>query len=115
MDLKVQTKRQVLLFVLFSLELIGLCAAHLPNSLGFDHFAFCDRGANLAVQYLTSQSLKPAVDFGFNYGLLSLAISNSWLGVFGASPYSYQAMMLAAVFLIAWAFATIATRLHLGA
>lgn len=109
------TRRQIVLFALFALELIALCLAHLPGSLTLDQFAFCDAGANLTVHYLTSIGLRPAVDFGFNYGLLSLVIAQPWFGVFGASPYSFQAMMLAANLLIAWALAEVATRLKLGA
>ena len=58
------------LLVLFSIETIAINVARLPESMRFDRFAFCDHGANLTLQYLIDNGLRPSLDFGYHYGLL---------------------------------------------
>ncbi|HUY25822.1 MAG TPA: hypothetical protein VMV27_00255 [Candidatus Binataceae bacterium] len=103
------------LFLLLAFEVVANSIGWLPSSLGFDHFAFCDQGANLTVQYLTSRGMTPAIDFGYAYGLIPLAVGKLWFGWFGATPFAYQALMAACGILIALGLAQIAVRLKFGA
>ena len=100
------------LFFLFSFELIALMVARLPQLMRFESFAFCDRGANLTLQYLVAKGYRPAIDFGYHYGLLSVLVGRGWFAIFGASPFAYQLAMLACNILFAWALAKLATRLQ---
>jgi hypothetical protein len=100
--------------LLFSVELIGLMIAKLPETMSFENFAFCDRGANLTLQYLVASGLRPAIDFGYHYGLLPILIARGWFVIFGASPTAYQLAMLTCNILFAWALAKIVIRLQVG-
>ena len=111
---KPSPSRFATLFLLFSVELIALMIAKLPETMSFENFAFCDRGANLTLQYLVANGLRPAIDFGYHYGLLPILIARGWFAVFGASPTAYQLAMLACNILFAWALAKIITRLQVG-
>ena len=102
------------LFLLFSIELIALMIARLPETMSFENFAFCDRGANLTLQYLVANGLRPAIDFGYHYGLLPILLARGWFAIFGASPIAYQLAMLACNILFAWALARVIIRLEVG-
>jgi len=99
------------LFFLFSIELIALMIARLPETMNFEAFAFGDRGANLTLQYLVANGYRPAIDFGYHYGLLPILVARGWFAIFGASPFAYQLAMLACNLLLAWALAKILTHL----
>ncbi len=103
------------LLILFGLETLAINLARLPESMRFDRFAFCDHGANLTLQYLIAQGLRPSLDFGYHYGLLPALIGRIWFGIFGATPWSYQAAMVVADLLCAWAIAKILSQLRIGA
>ena len=102
------------LLVLFSIETIAINLARLPESMRFDRFAFCDHGANLTLQYLIDNGLRPSLDFGYHYGLLPALVGRMWFAVFGATPWTYQAAMLMADLLCAWALAKILSQLKIG-
>ena len=103
-----------MLFALFLVELIAINIARLPESLRFDRFAFCDHGANLTLQYLTVSGMRPALDFGYHYGLLPVLIGRIWFGVFGITPLAYQAAMVLADVLCVYALVQIIARLQMG-
>ncbi len=100
------------LFLLFSLELIAWMVVRLPEMMRFDNFAFSDRGANLTLQYLVANGYRPAIDFGYHYGLLPVLIARGWFALFGASPFAYQLEMLTCNILFAWALAETSVRLR---
>ena len=104
----------LVLFALFSVELIAISVARMPESMRFDRYAFCDHGVNLTLQYLISQGLKPSIDFGYAYGLLPAIFGRIWFAIFGATPWSYQAAMEAFAIVFAWALAKILARLKIG-
>jgi hypothetical protein len=102
------------LLVLFALETLAINLARLPESMRFDRFAFCDHGANLTLQYLIANGLRPSVDFGYHYGLLPALVGRIWFGLFGATPWAYQAAMVVADLLCAWAITKILSQLTVG-
>jgi len=106
--------RLMLAFAAFSIELALLLVLYRPVMFGFDNYMFRDWGANLMLPYLISHGLRPIVDFGYNYGLLTVFLSDVWFRVFGATPYSCQAAMLLAAIAIAWAFARAAAYLDVS-
>ncbi len=109
------SRSQFSLFVLFASELILIAAIRQPQNMYFGSFAFCDPGSNLTLQFLVSHGYRPAVDFGYPYGLLPILIGRLWFALFGATPYSYQAAILFGDLIIAWALAAVVARLRLGA
>jgi hypothetical protein len=102
------------LVALFSLETVVINLARLPESMRFDRFAFCDHGANLTLQFLIANGLRPSIDFGYHYGLLPALVGRIWFAMFGATPWAYQAAMIIADLLCAWAIAKILTHLKIG-
>jgi hypothetical protein len=109
------TPRYRTLLVLFSLELLAINLARFPESMRFDRYAFCDHGANLTLQYLIANGLRPSLDFGYHYGLLPALVGRIWFGFFGATPWAYQGAMVVADLLCAWAIAKILSQLKIGA
>src|SRR5690242_18548790 len=85
----------ILLFVFLAAELVALFVIQLPVSMTFDLFAFGDTGANFTIQHLVSLGLRPAIDFGYHYGLLPILAGKIWFSVFGATPIAYEALMVA--------------------
>ena len=104
----------LLLFLVFSIELIAISVVRLPESMRFDRFAFCDHGTNLTLQYLISQGLRPSIDFGYAYGLLSALFGRCWFAIFGATPWAYQAAMECFALVFAWATAKTLAQLKIG-
>ena len=68
-------------------------------------YAFCDTGANLTLQRLVSDGLRPTVDFGYHYGLLPILIGKCWFAIAGLTPNAYQALMVVCDLLVAAAIA----------
>lgn len=89
--------------------------ARLPNDLYFDRFAFFDNGANLSLQYLTLIGYRPAIDFGYQYGLLAALVGRAWFGCLGATPFAYELAMATGAILFAWAMAKIFAGRKIGA
>jgi hypothetical protein len=107
--------RSARIFGLFAAVLMGLELFELPLNFTFDQFAFCDAGGNLTVQYLIAHGFRPAIDFGYHYGLLPLAIMKVWFAILGTRPSAYLALMAAANLVMAWALARVAAELEFGA
>ena len=108
------TERPFPIFILFSIELIAIGVARLPESMRFDRFAFCDHGANLTLQYLISKGFRPAIDFGYHYGLLPALFGRIWFAIFGATPRAYQLAMFAFSIVFAWAIAKLLAQIKIG-
>lgn len=106
--------RATKLFVIFAVEAVAIEIARLPVDLGFSRFAFFDYGANLSLQSLIATGYRPAIDFGFAYGLLGVLIGKVWFGCFGLTPAAYQWAMLTGAILFAWALARIFSERKIG-
>ncbi len=102
------------IFIAFVIEVIVLNVIHLPINLTFYKFAFHDEGSNLTVRFLLAHRLRPAVDFGYFYGLLTLLIERMWFAIAGMTPFAYQGAMLVAGLAMAWGFARFASTLKLN-
>jgi hypothetical protein len=103
------------LLILFAIETLAINLARLPESMRFDRYAFCDHGANLTLQYLLANGLRPTLDFGYTYGLLPALIGRIWFSVFGATPWAYQSAMVLVDLLCAWAMTNMLAHLRIGA
>jgi hypothetical protein len=105
---------QLILFALFAVELLLLAFLQRSMLLSCGPYFFGDQGTNLVAQYLTTSGLRPAVDFGYNWGLLGLLFGRLWFGVFGTTAVACAAGLLVTASLgVAWALARIAVRLDL--
>jgi hypothetical protein len=102
-------------FVIFAIEAVAIEIARLPVDMGFSRFAFFDYGANLSLQSLIATGYRPAIDFGFAYGLLGVLIGKVWFVCFGLTPAAYQGAMLSGAILFAWALARIFAERKIGA
>jgi hypothetical protein len=99
------------IFALFAAELVALAVLRMPDSLAFHRFAFCDHGTNLVNQYLIAHGFRPTIDFGYDYGLLSLLFGAVWFRLAGLTAYSYEAVMLLCGLVMGWNLASIARAL----
>src|ERR1700730_989347 len=90
------------LTILFAFELIAVALLRLPYDLGFNAFAFADRGSWLTGVALTAQGRRPAIDFGYTYGLLPIWFSRGWFYLWGATPQAYQAANVLGSLAIGW-------------
>ncbi len=102
------------LWLLFSAETILFAIIRLPLDLNFNAYAFGDRGSFLTVCYLAAHGGRPAVDFGYPYGLLTILVAQAWFRVFGLTPQVGELAMLACAFLGAWGLARFASVMRLG-
>jgi hypothetical protein len=98
------------LFLLFAAEIIVLRVVNLPVSLTLYNFGFHDEGGSLTVHYLVAQGFRPAIDFGYPYGLFAILIGNC----FPATPYWFEAVILVAALLMARGLAKLAAELEIG-
>ncbi len=102
------------LVALLCADVILIAALSIPEILSFNFWMFSDQGANLIVQFLAAQGLRPALDFGYNYGVLPLMIGRLWFAIFGATPTSCAAALLLCGVAAAWGLARFASSLRLG-
>jgi len=103
------------LFAIFAVEAVAIAIARRPMDMGFSRFAFFEYGSNLTLQYLISSGLRPAIDFGYQFGLLPALIGKVWFGCLGLTPAAYQWAMLTGAILFAWALARIFAARKIGA
>jgi len=101
------------LSIALCVEAVLLNLLQLAGTLNFG-FLFGDTGANITAQYLVASGYRPAVDFGYHYGLLPLFIGHVWFSVAGASPVSYQCAMVVTGIVLALGLARFAETLHLS-
>jgi hypothetical protein len=102
------------LIILFMAESLALALLGVPLNLKFVDFALMDQGANLRVQSLIDRGRIPAVDFGYQYGLIPLLAGRAWFALLGRTPQAYAAAMLVVDLLIAWGLARCAHALRAG-
>ena len=105
---------QRLLFAVLAVEAVAIFVFRLPQTLTFDNFAFFDTGSNLTAQYLISHGYRPALDFGYPYGLLPLLFGRVWFGVCGLTPIACVAVTPLIDILIIWGFVRFAANLKLN-
>ena len=98
---------------MFGVELIAVALLRIPYDLGFSAFAFADRGSWLTVVALAEQGRRPAVDFGYTYGLLPIELSSGWFHLWGATPHAYETANVIVSLTMGWAIARIARTFHL--
>jgi hypothetical protein len=106
--------KAIALVALFGTEVILIQAICIPFSLNFDIWAFNDSGANLTVQYLVRNGYRPAIDFGYSYGLLPMLLDRLWFSFVGANPVACVVLIAMCNLLVAWAFVRFALCLELG-
>lgn len=112
---QVPWRRSVLkLWLLFSAEMVVLAAVRLAIDLGFNSYAFADRGSFLTVCYLVAHGSRPAIDFGYPYGLLSIMSAQAWFHIFGLTPQAENMAMLVCALFATWGLARFASGMRLG-
>ena len=102
-----------LLTVLFGAEAVVLGRFNYWGR-SFDFWSFSDAGANLTVQNLLKQGFRPALDFGYHYGLLPLLVGRFWFALFGPTPLACSLFMTLGTVLVCFALARFAACLKLG-
>jgi hypothetical protein len=103
-----------LLFAILTVEAVAIFVYRLPQTLTFNDFAFFDTGSNLTAQYLISRGYRPALDFGYHYGLLPLLFGRLWFSICGFTPIAFaSAPPLMDIFII-WGFVRFAGNLKLN-
>ena len=107
-------RRELRLFAILVAEIIALNILWTPVNLDFAHFAFCDSGANLSVQYLIAHGYRPGRDFAYPYGLLPILLGRIWFFFFGLTPIAYQALLIICECIMAFAIARVAAALQFG-
>jgi hypothetical protein len=99
---------------LFGAETLAYALFRLPTDLGFDANAFGDRGDFLSISYLVTHGSRPAIDFGYHWGLAPIMLAQLWFGLFGATPQTSEAIMVVCALLVAIGIARMAAALRLG-
>jgi hypothetical protein len=102
------------LSLLFGAETLALALMRLPTDLGFDANAFGDRGDFLTICYLVRHGSRPAIDFGYHWGLLPIMLGQAWFAIFGSTPQANEAVMVVCAILVAVGIARMAAALRLG-
>lgn len=103
----------VLLTVLFCVEIVLVAAFQSPFQR-FERFAFLDSGGELAMQELMRRGYRPALDFGYLYGLLPSLIGRVWYGLAGLTPTAFRIEVLACQMLSGWGLARFAVARRVG-
>lgn len=98
---------------LLTVELIAVTAFQAPLRR-FGQFAIWDSGGELAIQDLLARGYRPAVDFGYAYGLAPLLVGRLWYGIAGLSPWSFRVQAFACMGLTTWGLARFAAARRVG-
>ena len=101
------------LTIVLIIEVLAVAAFQFPL-VRFDRFAIFDSGGELAIQNLISRGYRPAVDFGYLYGLLPLLVGRIWYGLAGLSPETFRIEVIACMIFTAWGMARFARDNHVG-
>ena len=99
---------------LFGVETLAYAIFRLPTDLGFDANAFGDRGDFLSISYLVAHGSRPAIDFGYHWGLVPIMLARFWFALFGATVQANEAIMVVCALLVAIGIARMAAALRLG-
>jgi hypothetical protein len=108
-----QSWRTRSLAALLIIEVVALTLLQAPNELFF-RFAFSDSGTSLTIDDLVRRGFRPAIDFGYIYGLLPLLINRIGFAIFGASPRTCWWAALLCNGVMAWGLARFATAQRVG-
>jgi hypothetical protein len=101
--------------LLLGAETLAYALFRLPTDLGFDANAFGDRGDFLSIAYLVGHGSRPAIDFGYHWGLLPIMLAQAWFALFGATAQANEAIMVICALMVAVGMARMAVALRLGA
>ena len=99
---------------LFVAAALGFSILALPKVARWRTFAFEDAGASLATLVLTASGDRPGVDNGYLYGLLPMAATQGWYGLFGATPGAALSAWVLANVLVACGLARFAVHARVG-
>jgi len=99
---------------LLGAETLAYALFRLPTDLGFDANAFGDRGDFLSISYLVAHGSRPAIDFGYHWGVAPILLAQLWFALFGATPQANEAIMVVCALLVAIGIARMAAALRLG-
>jgi hypothetical protein len=80
----------------------------------FDRIAFFDAGGALAIQDLIERGYRPAIDFGYPYGLLPLFLDRLWYGIAGLGPSALRVEVITWAVFSAWGMARFAANRRIG-
>jgi hypothetical protein len=94
-------------------EVVALTLVQAPNELFF-RFAFGDSGTSLTIDDLVRRGFRPAIDFGYIYGLLPLLLNRIGFSILGASPSACWWATLLCNMAMAWGLARFATAQRIG-
>ena len=103
-----------LLCLLLGAETLAYAIFRLPTDLGFDANAFGDRGDFLSIAYLVGHGSRPAIDFGYHWGLVPILLAQAWFALFGATVQANEAIMVICALMVAIGMARMAAALRLG-
>ena len=101
------------LWLTFSAELIAFALIRLPLVLSFDSYAFADRGMFPTVCYLVAHGRRPAIDFGYPYGLLPILTTQGVFHLFRWAPIAHECAMGICAIVAAWGMARFACAMRL--
>ena len=104
----------LLLCLLLGAETLAYALFRLPTDLGFDANAFGDRGDFLSIAYLVAHGSRPAIDFGYHWGLVPILLAQAWFALFGATVQANEAIMVICALMVAIGMARMAAALRLG-
>jgi hypothetical protein len=68
----------------------------------------------LSIPYLVGHGSRPAIDFGYHWGLMPIMLAEAWFALFGATPQANEAVMVVCALLIALGVARMAAALRMG-
>ena len=100
--------------LLLGAETVIYALFRLPTDLGFDANAFGDRGDFISISYLVGHGSRPAIDFGYHWGLVPIVVARTWFAIFGATAQANEAIMVVCALLVAAGMARMAAALRLG-
>ncbi len=106
-------RRAAWLTVFFCAEVVLIAFFQSPYQR-LEQFAFMDSGGELAMQDLIRRGYRPALDFGYLYGLLPMLLGRIWYALAGLSPSSFRLEMVACLLFSAWGLARFASARRLG-
>ena len=108
-------RRALWLGLFLGAETLAYALFRLPTDLGFDANAFGDRGDFLSIAYLVGHGSRPAIDFGYHWGLLPIMLAQAWFALFGATAQANEVIMVVCALMVAVGMARMAVALRLGA
>jgi hypothetical protein len=82
-----------------------------PSVFNIENFGFLDVGSSLTVDVFLGRHLRPAIDFGYIYGLLPVLVQHVLATLFGRGPWIIIGLGIAYLFASAFVWALIWNRL----